>query len=134
PMEPRGIAAHYERQSDRLTVWRSTQSPFLTRNALSTALGRPEDSIRVIAPDVGGAFGSKSGIYPDELTTVLLAMVLDRPVRWSSTRSEDLVCTLQGRDQVNVVDAAFDHDRLITGLQVRSIHNQGGIQMHPIVN
>ena len=132
PMEPRGIAAHYEPHSDLLTVWRSTQSPFLTRNALSTALRRSEDSIRVIAPDVGGAFGSKSGMYPDELTAVLLAMVLDRPVRWISTRSEDLVCSLQGRDQVNLVDAAFDDDGLITGLQVRCIHNLGGIQLHPI--
>jgi carbon-monoxide dehydrogenase large subunit len=132
PMEPRGIAAHYERESDRLTVWRSTQSPFLTRNALSTALRRPEDSIRVIAPDVGGAFGSKSGIYPDELTAVLLAMVLDRPVRWISTRSEDLMFTLQGRDQVNEVDVAFDDDGLINGLQVRCAHNLGGVQLHPI--
>lgn len=131
-MEPRGIAALYERESDRLTVWRSTQSPFLTRNALSSALRRAEESIRVVAPDVGGAFGSKSGIYPDELTTVLLAMVLDRPVRWISTRSEDLAFTLQGRDQVNVVDAAFDDGGLITGLQVRCIHNLGGVQLHPI--
>jgi carbon-monoxide dehydrogenase large subunit len=95
-------------------------------------LGRPEDSIRVIAPDVGGAFGSKSGLYPDELTVVLLAMALDRPVRWVSTRSEDLLLTLQGRDQVNLVDASYTHDGLITGLKVRCIHNVGGVQLHPI--
>jgi aerobic carbon-monoxide dehydrogenase large subunit len=131
PMEPRGIAAHYDRQTDRLTVWRSTQSPFLTRSTLSAVLGRPEASIQVIAPDVGGAFGAKSGLYPDELATVLLAMSLDRPVRWVSTRSEDLVFTLQGRDQVNLVDAAFTDDGLITALRVRCIHNLGGVQMHP---
>src|SRR5436190_2101710 len=72
PMEPRAILASYDRSADRLTVWRSTQSPFLTRNLLSAVLGRPEESIRVIAPDVGGAFGSKSALYPDELVVVLL--------------------------------------------------------------
>ena len=132
PMEPRAIAAVYNRQNDRLTVWRSTQSPFLTRNALSAVLGRPESSIRVIAPDVGGAFGSKSSLYPDELAAVLLAMQLDRPVRWVSTRSEDLAFTLQGRDQVNLVDAGFTNDGQVTALRVRCIHNVGGTQLHPV--
>jgi carbon-monoxide dehydrogenase large subunit len=132
PMEPRAIAAVYDRATDHLTVWRSTQSPFLTRNALSVVLGRPESSIRVIAPDVGGAFGSKSSLYPDELTVVLLAMTLDRPVRWVSTRREDLAFTLQGRDQVNLVDAGYTADGEITALQVRCIHNVGGVQLHPV--
>jgi carbon-monoxide dehydrogenase large subunit len=132
PMEPRAIAAHYDRTPDRLTVWRSTQSPFATRAALSAVLGRPESTIRVIAPDVGGAFGAKSNLYPDELATVLLAMELDRPVRWVSTRGEDLLLTLQGRDQVNLVDAAFTDDGEITALQVRCVHNLGGVQMHPV--
>jgi aerobic carbon-monoxide dehydrogenase large subunit len=132
PMEPRAIAAVYDRESDRLTVWRSTQSPFLTRNTLSVVLGRPESSIRVIAPDVGGAFGSKSSLYPDELAAVLLAMALERPVRWVSTRSEDLAFTLQGRDQVNLVDAGYTNDGELTALQVRCIHNVGGVQLHPV--
>jgi carbon-monoxide dehydrogenase large subunit len=132
PMEPRAIAAHYDRATGRLTVWRSTQSPFGTRAALSAVLGRPERSIRVIAPDVGGAFGAKSNLYPDELATVLLAMELDRPVRWVSTRAEDLLLTLQGRDQVNLVDAAFTDAGEITALQVRCVHNLGGVQMHPV--
>jgi carbon-monoxide dehydrogenase large subunit len=132
PMEPRAIAAVYDRATDHLTVWRSTQSPFLTRNALSVVLGRAESSIRVIAPDVGGAFGAKSSLYPDELTVVLLAMTLDRPVRWVSTRREDLAFTLQGRDQVNLVDAGFTADGQITAMQVRCIHNVGGVQLHPV--
>jgi carbon-monoxide dehydrogenase large subunit len=131
PMEPRGILASYDRQADRLTVWRSTQSPFLTRNLLSAVLGRPEASIRVIAPDVGGAFGSKSALYPDELVVVLLAMELGVPVRWVSTRMEDLQLTIQGRDQVNLVEAAFTGDGIITGLKVRTIFNVGGVLMHP---
>ena len=132
PMEPRTIAARYDRNADRLTVWRSTQSPFGTRAALSVVLGRPETSIRVIAPDVGGAFGAKSNLYPDELATVLLAMEVDRPVRWTSTRGEDLLLTLQGRDQVNFVDAVFTEAGQVTALQVRCVHNLGGVQMHPV--
>jgi carbon-monoxide dehydrogenase large subunit len=127
-MEPRAIAAHLDRDAARLTVWRSTQSPFGTRAALSAVLGRPEHTIRVIAPDVGGAFGAKSNLYPDELATVLLAMDVDRPVRWVSTRGEDLLFTLQGRDQVNLVDATYTSAGEITGLEVRCVHNLGGGQ------
>jgi carbon-monoxide dehydrogenase large subunit len=131
PMEPRAIAAHYDRAADRLTVWRSTQSPFLTRSGLSISLGRPESSIRVIAPDVGGAFGAKSSLYPDEIAAVLLAMHVDRPVRWVSTRAEDLIFTLQGRDQLNLVEAGYTESGQITALQLRCIHNLGGVQLHP---
>ena len=131
PMEPRGILASYDREQDLLTVWRSTQSPFLTRNLLAAVLQRPESSIRVIAPDVGGAFGSKSALYPDELSVVLLAMELSVPLRWVSTRVEDLQLTLQGRDQVNLVEAAYTSDGLITGLKVRCIFNVGGVLVHP---
>jgi aerobic carbon-monoxide dehydrogenase large subunit len=132
PMEPRAIAAHYDREADRLTVWRSTQSPFGTRSTLSAVLGRPEHTIRVIAPDVGGAFGAKGNLYPDELATVLLAMQVEQPVRWVSTRAEDLLFTLQGRDQVNQVEAAYTDAGEITALQVRCVHNLGGVQLHPV--
>jgi carbon-monoxide dehydrogenase large subunit len=132
PMEPRAIAASYDRAADMLTVWRSTQSPFATRAALSAVLGRPEQTIRVIAPDVGGAFGAKSNLYPDELAVVLMAMRVGCAVRWASTRSEDLLFTLQGRDQVNSIDAAFTDNGEITALQVRCVHNLGGVQMHPM--
>src|SRR5215207_5800800 len=125
PMEPRAILAVYDRAADRLTVWRSTQTPFGTRGMLAAVLDRPEESIRVIAPDVGGAFGAKSALYPDELTTVLLAVELGVPVRWVSTRIEDLQLTLQGRDMINDVEAAFTSDGIVTALSVRSIHNLG---------
>jgi len=132
PMEPRGILASYDSAADVLTVWRSTQSPFLTRSLLSAVLGRPEDAIRVIAPDVGGAFGSKSALYPDELTVVLLAMRLGVPVRWISSRTEDFHLTVQGRDQTNLVDAAFTDQGVVTGLKVRCLFNVGGVLMHPV--
>jgi carbon-monoxide dehydrogenase large subunit len=132
PMEPRAILASYDRQADLLTVWRSTQSPFLTRAQLSAVLGRPEESIRVIAPDVGGAFGSKSAVYPDEAAVALLAMQLDRPVRWVSTRIEDLQLTLQGRDQTNLIDVAYTDEGRITALKVRCLFNVGGVLLHPV--
>ena len=132
PLETRGILASYDRDADRLTVWRSTQSPFMTRGLLAAVLGRSEETIRVVAPDVGGAFGSKSALYPDELATVLLAMELGRPVRWVSTRQEDLQLTVQGRDQTNLVDVAFGDDGVVTGLKVRTIFDIGGVLMHPV--
>ncbi|MCC6175946.1 MAG: molybdopterin-dependent oxidoreductase [Chloroflexi bacterium] len=132
PMEPRAVLASYDRAADLLTVWRSTQSPFANRAALAAVLGRPQESIRVIAPDVGGAFGAKSAIYPDELTAILMAMELGVPVRWSATRMEDLMFTLQGRDQTNLVDVAFDGDGRILGLKAKVIHNVGGVLLHPM--
>jgi carbon-monoxide dehydrogenase large subunit len=130
PMEPRAILARYDRDSDRLTVWRSSQAPFMTRGQLAAVLERPEASIHVIAPDVGGAFGAKSAVYPEELTTVLLAMHLGVPVRWISTRIEDLQLTLQGRDMVNDIRAAFTDDGTITAIDVKCVHNVGGVLLH----
>jgi carbon-monoxide dehydrogenase large subunit len=127
PMEPRGILASYDREKDFLTVWRSTQSPFGTRSTLAQVLGRPASSIRVIAPDVGGGFGAKGGMYPDELVAVLMSMELGRPVRWVSTRMEDLLFTMQGRDQTNLVDVAYTSDGILTGLKVKTIFNVGGV-------
>jgi len=80
---------------------------------------------------VGGAFGAKSAIYPDELTVVLLAMELGVPVRYVATRMEDQLLMLQGRDQVNLVDVAYRDDGFITGLKVKTIHNVGGVLLHP---
>jgi carbon-monoxide dehydrogenase large subunit len=131
PLEARAILASYDRDADLLTVWRSTQSPFATRQALSVGLRYPEEKIRVIAPDVGGAFGSKSPVYPDELTVALLAMELGVPVRWVSTRMEDLQLTMQGRDQVDTVEAAFTNDGIITALKVRTVSNFGAFHLPP---
>ena len=129
PMEPRAILASYDREQDLLTVWRSTQSPFETRSALAVALNRPPESIRVIAPDVGGGFGSKNPVYPDELTVVLLAMELGQPLRWFSTRAEDLLMNMQGRDHLDEVEAAFTNDGIVTALITRSITNFGALTL-----
>jgi aerobic carbon-monoxide dehydrogenase large subunit len=129
PMEPRAVLASYDREADLLTVWCSTQVPSGTRAGLSVVLGRPEESIRVIAPDVGGAFGAKSALYPDEIAVALLALELGVPVRWVSTRLEDFQMTMHGRDQVDTVGAAFTNDGVITALKTRSVCNFGAITL-----
>jgi carbon-monoxide dehydrogenase large subunit len=131
PMEPRGILIHFDRDADMLTVWRSSQSPFNNRAIFSAVFNRPEDRIRVTAPDVGGAFGSKGCVYPDETAVVAAAIELGVPIRWTSTRMEDFQFTLQGRDQTQTIDVGFDEDGIIGALWIRVLHNVGGVLLHP---
>ena len=108
-----------------LTVWLSTQSPHRVRTDLATAIGFPEHRIRVIAPDVGGGFGSKGLLYQEDALASHLALKLGRPVKWISTRSEDFVTTNQGRDQVMTSELAVKRDGTMLGLKVRVIGNLG---------
>ena len=123
-MEPRGIVAKPEPAGD-LTVWLSTQSPHRVRADLATAIGFPEHRIRVIAPDVGGGFGSKGLLYQEDALASHLALKLGRPVKWISTRSEDFVTTNQGRDQVMTSELALKRDGTMLGLKVRVVGNLG---------
>src|SRR5438105_1422094 len=123
-MEPRGIVAKPEPAGD-LTVWLSTQSPHRVRADLATAIGFPEHRIRVIAPDVGGGFGSKGLLYQEDALASHLALELGRPVKWISTRSEDFVTTNQGRDQVMMSELALKRDGTMLGLKVRVVGNLG---------
>jgi aerobic carbon-monoxide dehydrogenase large subunit len=123
-MEPRGIVAKPEPTGD-LTVWLSTQSPHRVRTDLATAIGFPEHRIRIIAPDVGGGFGSKGLLYQEDALACHLALKLGRPVKWISTRSEDFVTTNQGRDQVMTSELALKRDGTMLGLKVRVIGNLG---------
>jgi carbon-monoxide dehydrogenase large subunit len=123
-MEPRGIVAKPEPTGD-LTVWLSTQSPHRVRTDLATAIGFPEHRIRIIAPDVGGGFGSKGLLYQEDVLASHLALLLGRPVRWISTRSEDFITTNQGRDQVMTSELALKRDGTMLGLKVRVVGNLG---------
>src|SRR2546427_1598594 len=123
-IEPRGIVAKPERAGD-LTVWLSTQSPHRVRADLATAIGFPEHRIRVIAPDVGGGFGSKGPLYQEYALAAHLALKLHRPVKWISTRSEDFITTNQGRDQVMTSELALKRDGTMLGLKVRGVGNLG---------
>ena len=125
PMEPRGVAARYDGGSGELTVWTTTQNPFLARADLATMLGFAEHRLRVIAPDVGGGFGVKGPVYREEVIAAWLAIELRRPVRWISTRHEDLLTTLHARAAVTDAEAAISAEGEILGLRATTIFDLG---------
>ncbi len=126
PMEPRGVVASYDRGSDELTVWVTTQAPTGTQSLLALALGMPETAVRVIAPDVGGGFGARNAVYPEYIVAAWAARLLGRPVRWVSTRSEDVSTTTHGRDEVVTVALAADQEGHLLGMRAHVVGNLGG--------
>jgi aerobic carbon-monoxide dehydrogenase large subunit len=124
-IEPRGMVAQYIPGSGDLTLWTATQIPHLVRLLLSMVTGMPEHKVRVIAPEVGGGFGSKLYLYPEEVIVATLAKVTGRPVKWIEERRENYVATTHGRDHVQYVEVAAKRDGTITGLRVKSIANMG---------
>ncbi len=119
PMEPRSALASWLPSMGELTLWSTSQNPHICRFVTSLVTGLPEHKIRVIAPEVGGGFGSKIAVYPWEMVTAFCAMKLGRPVKWTETRSENYVATTHGRDHVEHVELAATRDGKITG--VRSV-------------
>ena len=124
-IEPRGMVAQYTPGSGDLILWTATQIPHLVRLLLSMVIGIPEHKVRVIAPEVGGGFGSKLYLYPEEVIVATLARLTGRPVKWIEERRENYVATTHGRDQVQYVEVAAKRDGTITGLRVKSIANMG---------
>src|SRR5262249_35096244 len=107
-MEPRMVLASYDAIVEELTVWISCQAPFRIRGEIARLLGLHESQVRVIAPDVGGGFGVKTGPYREEVLLAWLAVRLGRPVRWASTRREDFETTNQARGSVCDSHLALD--------------------------
>ncbi len=118
-MEPRSAIASYLPSMGELTIWNTSQNPHIARFVTCLVTGIPEHKIRVIAPEVGGGFGSKIAVYPWEMIAAFCAMRLGRPVKWTETRSENFVATTHGRDHVEYVEMAATRDGKITG--VRSV-------------
>ncbi len=116
-MEPRGAVAQYSRATGELTLWNTTQNPHIVRFLCSVVTGIPEDKLRVIAPEVGGGFGSKIAAYPADFITVFCSKQLGRPVKWIETRSENYQATTHGRDHVQDVELAATRNGKITGLR-----------------
>jgi carbon-monoxide dehydrogenase large subunit len=123
-IEPRAATAKPEPNGD-LTVWLSTQSPHRTRADLATSIKFPEHRIRVIAPDVGGGFGSKGPLYREYTLASYCALKLKRPVKWTATRSDDFLTVIQGRDQAMTSELALKRDGTMLGLKVRVVANLG---------
>jgi carbon-monoxide dehydrogenase large subunit len=124
PLEPRGVVVVPD-DGNGLTVWVSSQAPHGVRNDLAKVLGLQPSDIRVIAPDVGGGFGAKTGATPEYILAGYFALKLGRPVKWVATRSEDIQVTTQGRDMLIYVDLAAKRDGTITGIKLRNIANMG---------
>jgi carbon-monoxide dehydrogenase large subunit len=125
PLEPRAILAQFEAASDELRVWVTTQTPHGTRALLGEIFGLPENRVHVVAPDVGGGFGSRSAVYPEYVVAVEASRRLGRPVHWVATRSEDVATTTHARDEVVHVDLAADAEGRLLGLRARAVGNLG---------
>ena len=123
-MEPRGVVARPEPGGD-VTLWSATQVPHILRLLAAATLGMSETKLRVIAPDVGGGFGSKLDVYAEELLAVALARRLGRPVKWIEERSENAVSTIHGRDFVTMLELAATKDGKITSLRA-NVHASMG--------
>ncbi|MDX8467943.1 xanthine dehydrogenase family protein molybdopterin-binding subunit [Mesorhizobium sp. VK23B] len=125
-MEPRAALGHYDKAEDHYTCWTTSQNPHLARLVMSAFYNvAPENKLRVIAPDVGGGFGSKIYIYPEEIVCLWASKKTGVPVKWVADRTESFLSDAHGRDHVSTVEMAFDKDNRITGLKVNTIANLG---------
>src|SRR5712691_2812923 len=124
PIETRGVAASYQPQEDFLTVWNSTQAPHRVRRYVAQLLDRPESRVRVLAVDVGGGFGEKGCMFPEDIAIPYLSTILGRPVKWVAERQENML-TFHGRGHTVDVEAAVQHDGTILGMRVRIVADLG---------
>ena len=124
-MEPRAALAHYVSSTGEFTIWLTTQNPHIARFLLSLDTGTPEHKVRVIAPEVGGGFGSKIPHYPEDSMTVFASKMTNRPVKWTESRSEGYRSTIHGRDHIQDVEIAAKKDGTILGLRAKVWANLG---------
>lgn len=130
-IEPRGCVAEYNPGSGELTLHSATQCPGILRSALALHLDIPEHLVRVVARDVGGGFGAKSSVYPEEVAVAALARMLGRPVRWISDRREDLLTTSQGWDEIVDAELQLKSDGTIVGLRAEVVGDVGAYSVYP---
>ncbi|MBV1699880.1 MAG: xanthine dehydrogenase family protein molybdopterin-binding subunit, partial [Hyphomicrobiales bacterium] len=125
-IEPRAALADYDSGTESFTLWNTSQNPHVARLVISAFIGMaPENKLRVIAPDVGGGFGSKIFIYPEEVVSLWASKKVGRPVKWVSDRSEAFLVDAHGRDHVTHAEMALDTAGKILGLRVKTIANLG---------
>ncbi|MCY4550654.1 MAG: xanthine dehydrogenase family protein molybdopterin-binding subunit [Defluviicoccus sp.] len=125
PLECRGVAAEYDRRTDSLTVWSSTQVVHWVRKELAAALGMAEEKVRVLAPDVGGGFGGKGHVYPEDLIIPYLARRIGRPVRWVEDRHEHILNAAHSRDNIHEAEIGFDDEGRILAFRDRFVVDSG---------
>jgi len=116
-METRSAVAQWNSVTEEMTVWCTSQNPHIHRHILGLVLGIPDHRLRIVAPEVGGGFGSKIPVYADEALTAWEARKLNRPVKWTETRTENYQVTIHGRDHVEYVEMAAKKDGTVTGIR-----------------
>jgi aerobic carbon-monoxide dehydrogenase large subunit len=131
PLEGRGGIADWSAGEEKLTLWSATQVPHLVRHLLGEVLGLAENRIRVVAPDVGGGFGVKSMLYPEDVALCVLAMRLGRPVKWIEQRREAMQASSHARDHHYAIRAGFDPGGRLLALDVRAACNAGAYSVTP---
>jgi carbon-monoxide dehydrogenase large subunit len=125
-MEPRAAVAEYDAAEEHFTLYTTSQNPHVARLVLSAFYNvAPENKLRVIAPDVGGGFGSKIFIYPEEMVALWASKKVERPVKWTADRTEAFLTDAHGRDHLTKAEMAFDKDNRILGLRVKTYANLG---------
>ena len=117
PLEPRGVVAYQDDTSGILTVISSTQVTYHLRQAIANVLGLAEEQVRVLAPDVGGAFGAKAQVYNEEILVPAVALRLGRPVKWVESRSEHFIATCHDREQLHDIKVGFKRDGTIVAIE-----------------
>jgi carbon-monoxide dehydrogenase large subunit len=125
PIETRGVLASHDAESDLLTVWSSTQLAHEARHFIMRMLGLDENRIRVVTPDVGGGFGAKFIVYPEEVAVSAAALLLWRPIKWIEDRREHFIASIQERDQYWSVEVGFDDDGRLLGARGTMINDAG---------
>ena len=131
PLDGRGGVADWSAPDGKLTLWSGTQVPHLVRHLLAEILGLAENGIRVVAPDVGGGFGVKAVLYPEDVALCVLAMHLGRPVKWIEQRREAMQASAHARDHHYAVRAGFDAGGRLLALDVRAACNAGAYSVTP---
>jgi carbon-monoxide dehydrogenase large subunit len=125
PMECRAVAAAYDVRTDAYTIWSSTQVAHWVRSEVANTLAVPEGRVRVIAPDVGGGFGVKGHVYPEDMLMPFLARMSGRPARWIEERREHVLCSCHSRDQRHDAEIAFDGEGRILAVRDRFVVDCG---------
>ena len=125
PIECRGVVAQYDEITGSFRIWTSTQTPHNTQRGVVDMFDMPEDKVRIITPDVGGGFGPKNQVYPEEMVIPAVARALGRPVKWIEDRREHFLTTTQERDQVWDIGAAVDEDGILLAVKGTLIHDAG---------
>ncbi len=131
PMEGRAVVAAPDPTSDGVILWTSTQTPHQIRSEVAKVIGLAENQVRVIAPDVGGGFGVKIGIYPEEALLAALARQLNAPLRWVEHRLEHVQATTHGRGQICDIEAAVTAEGEVTALRMRIVADLGAYPLAP---